>query len=300
MAGLIKQRAISAPSRSRLTAQVFVTRAHPFKEPQGANFSPTTATLISGKSKSVLIDTLVALEDVDALGDHIEEQGASLDGILITHGHPDHYFGADRLAARFSNVRVVAARGVVDYIRDNLAAELALFENMLDVTIAKPTSVPQPLASDVIDLEGEELRILNVGQGDIAPSTIIWIPSLGTVVAGDIAYNSMHLMLGLTGPAEWHRWIESLNAIRKLNPSTIIAGHKKPEASDHAKAILDGTEAYIRDFIAAVASANTAQDIVASMCVRYPDYPNVTILRMSAEAAVSARRTGVSGGDVGV
>jgi glyoxylase-like metal-dependent hydrolase (beta-lactamase superfamily II) len=289
MTCLIKQRVISASSRSGLSAQVFVSRAHPLREPKGATFSPTTAALISGKRKSVLIDTFIALEDVDALGDHIDGQGASLDTILITHGHPDHYFGADHLAARFPKVRIAALSGVVDYIRDNFSTELALFERMLDVPIAKPTSLPQSLASNVIDLEGAEICILDVGQGDIAPSTIIWIPSLDTVIAGDVAYNSMHLMLGLGGPEEWDRWIESLNAIRKLNPTTIIAGHKKPEMSDDANAILDGTEAYIRDFSAAVASAITAQDVIARMCDRYPDYPNVSILRMSADLAMNAR-----------
>jgi glyoxylase-like metal-dependent hydrolase (beta-lactamase superfamily II) len=232
---------------------------------------------------------LIAIEDVDAIGDFIERGGTSLDTILITHGHPDHYCGVDRLVARFPDARVAAASGVVDYIRDNRAAEFALFEGMLDVAIAKPTSLPQSLGFDVIDLEGEELRILNVGQGDIAPSTIIWIPSLGTVVAGDVAYNSMHLMLALSGPEEWGHWIQSVNSIRKLNPSRVIAGHKKPEASDDAKGVLDGTEAYIRDFTAVAASASTADEIFARMSERYPEYSNVSILRLSAESAANAR-----------
>jgi len=289
MTGLFEQSVINDPHRSRLSAQVFVSRAHPAKGPPGTTFSPTTATLISGKSKSVLIDTLIAIEDVDAIGDFIERRGTSLDTILITHGHPDHYCGVDRLVARFPDARVAAASGVVDYIRDNRAAELALFEGMLDVAIAKPTSLPQSLGFDVIDLEGEELRVLNVGQGDIAPSTIIWIPSLGTVVAGDVAYNSMHLMLALSGPEEWGHWIQSVNSIRKLNPSRVIAGHKKPEASDDAKGVLDGTEAYIRDFTAVAASASTADEIFARMSERYPEYSNVSILRLSAESAANAR-----------
>ena len=88
------------------------------------------------------------------------------------------------------------------------------------------------------------------------------------------------------------------NAIRKLNPTTIIAGHKKPEMSHDANAILDGKEAYIRDFSKAVASANTARDVTARMCDRYPDYPNVIILRMSADSAVNARQIRRSSRDV--
>jgi hypothetical protein len=40
-----------------------------------------------------------------------------------------------------------------------------------------------------IGLEGHELRIAEVGQGDIHPSTVIHIPDLDAVVAGDVVYN---------------------------------------------------------------------------------------------------------------
>ena len=178
----------------------------------------------------------------------------------------------------------MAAPGVVDHIRANRSQDLAQFEKIMSVDIAKPTSLPEPLASDVIDLEGEQLRVVNVGQGDIAPSTVVWIPTLEMVVAGDVAYNSNHLMLGLSGPEEWKRWIESVNALRALKPKTVIAGHKKPEVSDEAEAILDGTEAYIRDFAQVTASSTTAEEVVSRMRDKYPGYSNVTILVMSAEA----------------
>ena len=130
-------------------------------------------------------------------------------------------------------------------------------------------------------------RVVNVGQGDIAPSTVVWIPTLEMVVAGDVAYNSNHLMLGLSGPEEWKRWIESVNTLRALKPKTAIAGHKKPEVSDEAEAILDGTEAYLRNFAQVAASSTTAEEIVSKMRHRYPNYGNVTVLVMSAEAFVN-------------
>ena len=33
--------------------------------------------------------------------------------------------------------------------------------------------VPQPLIGNVIDLEGHELRVINIGQSDTHPSTIV-------------------------------------------------------------------------------------------------------------------------------
>jgi hypothetical protein len=38
----------------------------------------------------------------------------------------------------------------------------------------------------VIDLEGHELRIVDVGQADTAPSTIVHVPRLDAVIPGDV------------------------------------------------------------------------------------------------------------------
>src|SRR3954452_9319063 len=96
----------------------------------------------------------------------------------------------------------------------------------------RPTVLPEPMAGDVIELEGAELRVIEVGQGDIRPSTVIHVPGIDTVVAGDVIYNQIHAMLGLSGPDEWQDWIASVNQVERLRPATIVAGHKQPEASD--------------------------------------------------------------------
>jgi hypothetical protein len=58
--------------------------------------------------------------------------------------------------------------------------------------------------------------VIEVGQGDIAPSAVLHIPSLDAVVAGDVAYNQIHLMLALGRPAEWDKWIASIRIIVAL------------------------------------------------------------------------------------
>jgi hypothetical protein len=51
-------------------------------------------------------------------------------------------------------------------------------------------------------------------------------------------------MLALGGPAEWQKWIASVDIIESLHPRIVVAGHKQPEADDEAKRVLDGTRAF--------------------------------------------------------
>src|SRR5207244_3954263 len=92
--------------------------------------------------------------------------------------------------------------------------------------------VPEALDGDVIDLEGHELRIITVGQADTAPSTIVYIPSLDAVIAGDVAYNGIHQWLAQTDHEQRMQWIASVEKVEALEPKIVVAGHKRPDARD--------------------------------------------------------------------
>jgi glyoxylase-like metal-dependent hydrolase (beta-lactamase superfamily II) len=276
--------------RSSLELRVFTSPVRVIAGDPNRTFSPTTSTLIFGARDAVLVDALLIREDVDALGDMIASTGRTLTTIFITHGHGDHFFGSDRLIARFPGARAVTTPGIVDYINSHIEGDAQLFSSYFGDTVSRATSWPSPLERDIIDLEGHELRVIEVGQGDIAPSAVLHIPSLDAVVAGDVAYNQIHQMLALGGPAEWEKWIASIGIIEHLHPRIVVAGHKKPEArDDEAEKILNGTRSYIQDFTEAARSFGTVEGIVGAMRSKYPDHGNLTTLLFSARAAVKAR-----------
>ena len=55
--------------------------------------------------------------------------------------------------------------------------------------------LPEELQGNVIDLEGRELVVVEVGHTDTDNTTCLHVPSVGLVVAGDAAYNDVHLYL---------------------------------------------------------------------------------------------------------
>lgn len=272
-------------SPSELQLEVFVSPAHPIGN-DGLTFSPTTSTVIYGQREAVLVDAQFIRSDIQALGDLIEKLGRTLTTIFITHGHVDHYFGIDVLAQRFPGVRVVATSKVVDDIVTRGQQDLATFSSWFGDRLVVPTSIPEPLAEGGLLIEGHRLQVIEVDQADISPSSALYIPQLGAVIAGDLAYNGIHQMLALTGPAEWKRWAASVEDIAALRPTTVVAGHKKPDASDdEGEAILASTRDYILAFARIAETAAAPEEIIQEMAELYPDHGNFTTLLVSAQAA---------------
>ena len=145
--------------------------------------------------------------------------------------------------------------------------------------------LPQLLTADSIDLEGNELRVIKIGQADTAESTVVHIPSLGAVVTGDPAYNEVHMMTAETGEAERARWVANLDKVAALEPKLVVAGHKKVE-NDNDPKIIRESQQYLRDFSRIVTQETEAASIVARMVERYPDWGNLHTLWHSAKTAM--------------
>jgi glyoxylase-like metal-dependent hydrolase (beta-lactamase superfamily II) len=273
-----------------LRAEVFIGPFLPFEQGKGT-FAATTSTLVCGSSEVVLIDAQHIRSDVAALGDLIERTGRRLTTIYATHGHADHWYGAGELVARFPEARVVATPPVVEYIHQAAEVEGQQWAAMFGDRVAKPTVVPEQLGGLTLELEGHELQIVEVGQGDIRPSTIVHVPAIDTVVAGDVVYNQIHAMLGLSGPSGWERWLKSLDAIEKLSARMIVAGHRKPESSDReVNRMLDETRSYISDFAEGAQRLSSADELVQLMKSKYPDFGNRWTLHFSAQSWFSRKQ----------
>jgi glyoxylase-like metal-dependent hydrolase (beta-lactamase superfamily II) len=74
---------------------------------------PISSTLIAGRNSAVLVDAPITTAQAAGLADRVAATGKSLTDIYITHGHPDHWFGASVLLDRFPGARIVALPGGV-------------------------------------------------------------------------------------------------------------------------------------------------------------------------------------------
>jgi glyoxylase-like metal-dependent hydrolase (beta-lactamase superfamily II) len=285
----------TAQAAADLTIEVYTSPARTFASattPEGPGdeptWSPSSATLIYGDHDAILVDTLATYGQVDALADWIDTKGRRLSRIYITHGHGDHWLGLARLIQRFPGATGLATAEVLAQAADPGMAGYweAIFPG--EVPAAGEKVLPQLLTTDTIDLEGNELRVIRIGQADTAESTVLYVPSLAAVVTGDLAYNGVHMMTAETGEPERAQWITNLDDVAALEPTFVVAGHKKVE-NDNDPKIIGESRQYLRDFSRIAAEESTAAGIVARMVERYPDWDNLRTLWHSARSAIARK-----------
>jgi hypothetical protein len=133
--------------------------------------------------------------------------------------------------------------------------------------------IAEELKGDVIDLEGRELVAVELGHTDTDYTTCLNVPSIGLVVAGDAAYNDVHLYLAESNAQTRREWIAALDKVESLHPRAVVATHKRPE-NDDSPGIIEETRQYIRDFDRLAGTATTAQDLYDKMLKLYPNRVN--------------------------
>jgi glyoxylase-like metal-dependent hydrolase (beta-lactamase superfamily II) len=247
---------------------------------------PTSATLIYGRRDAVLVDAFLTVEQAHALVEWVAASGKNLTTIYVTHGHGDHFFGIGALQNRFPNARAVAMPNVVKVMHHQASPEfIANFWNVrYPGQIPERLVIAEELKGNAIELEGRDLVVVEVGHTDTDHTTCLHIPSVGLVVAGDAAYNDVHLYLAESNAQTRREWISALDTIEALKPHAVIAGHKKPEKDDSPR-IIEETRQYIRDFDRLAKTTTTARELYDKMLELYPDRANPGSLWGSARAA---------------
>jgi len=253
--------------------------------PPGVNerrWSPISSTLISGQRDAVLVDTFITVEQNRKLVEWIATSGKNLTTIYATHGHGDHFFGVNTIRERFPDARFVASVDVITIMRQQASSAAldswnARFPEQIDAHLA----IAEQLAGGVIELEGERLVSIPLGHTDTDNTTCLHVPSIGLVVAGDAAYNDVHVYLAESNADTRNEWISALDTIESLKPRTVVAGHKRPGRAD-TPSVVGETRQYIRDFDRIAADTRTAKDLYNEMLALYPDRVNPGALWSSA------------------
>jgi len=239
-------------------------------------WSPITSTLLLGRHDAVLIDPPLTAAQAAEVGDWIVASGRELTQIYITHGHGDHWFGAIPLLQRFSGVTVRATAGTAALMREQNSPQFR--SDFWDRVFPGQVPAGEPAVTVVdgrgFELDGVALVPIEVGHTDTDATTMLHVPELGLLVAGDVVYNGVHQYLtesgGVSGIDEW---LAALDTAEDLKPTTVIAGHKDPRAFDTPLQIR-ATRRYLSDARRLLESAESAEVFYKAMLRLHPNRLN--------------------------
>jgi glyoxylase-like metal-dependent hydrolase (beta-lactamase superfamily II) len=228
------------------------------------------STLVMGKQDAILIDCQFNFANAHRVVADILESGKALKTVYITHGHPDHYFGVEVIKQAFPGARVVALETTVADIRQSAQKKIDTWSPQLGPNGPKSVVIPEALGEKYLELEGQRLELIGPVQGDSENNSIVWIPSIKTIVAGDTVFGGVHAWTADSNAEQRKAWIKTLDRMEAMGPEKVVPGHYRNGTAMDVNAIRF-TRDYLEAFDKAAASAANSTDLIAAMEARYPD-----------------------------
>ena len=275
-----------------LTYDVFVNDPPPqdgfLPNGEPKRFSPTASTLVCGSEDAVLTDPGLTEDQARALGDWVAGKDRNLTDIFITHGHGDHWFAAGLLAERFG-ARVVASAGTITQMHGSVATRPLLWDKMYAGLVPPSPVTAVTVPGNQFTLEGHDLVIVEVGHTDSDDTSVLHVPDLRLVVAGDAIYNGVHMYLGQSAVGGFGPWRDAIGKVEALGARHIVTGHQNSQLDDDAQRTIAETRHYLDDAEELLRTENSAAGFFNAKIARYPDHLGRMILWVSARAMYGVR-----------
>ncbi|HET9155211.1 MAG TPA: MBL fold metallo-hydrolase [Myxococcaceae bacterium] len=268
-----------------------IVRASGARLPEGDPIvsSPITSTLIVGATDAVLVDPPLTIEQTRLVGDWVERSGNRLKYIYVTHAHGDHWFGSAQLVRRFPGVVVYATPGTIALMpRQATEGRQRVYDRDFPGLIGETPVLAKPVPSGGFEIEGHRLVAVEVGHSDTDGSSVLHVPDLGLVVAGDVVYNGVHQFLLEAGNDGIEQWLRALDKVEALHPRIVIAGHKNKALPDDPQCI-EQTRRYLIDARRLLAQKPTPRAYYEAMLALYPDRLNRGPLWYSGVGLLTSR-----------
>ena len=267
----------SGPATTRLqsgakivTYNLNTAKLHTYVAPE-KSFGNATH-IIESKNFLVLIDTQYLIPYSKEFKKYAESLGKTIAGIIISHDHPDHFFGL----SQFGNIKSYALKEVIEEIKKKGPGMIEESKKKLGDLIPNKVTVPNTVlhpGTTVID--NVKYRYTKYNDAEAETQVVIELPELHVVIVQDLVYNRYHPWLG----KNIDNWIKTIDSIKEKN-RIVLGGHGMPASSGaygRMKKYLVDADKIIKT------SGGDKNKIFNSLTEKYPNYKGRKIIPMYLE-----------------
>lgn len=183
--------------------------------------------------------------------------------VVITHSHPDHFFGASQMG---SEVAVVAhknyARALAQRGRFYIERFSALFSDTEELELVRPTL--QVEKQELINLGNRELRLIAHKTAHTDNDLSVFDVESGVLWAGDLLFHDR--IPSLDGSVSG--WLDVMDELAQSVPDLVVPGHGSvglwQDIAPKQRHYLQLLRSEIRDVISANGRLSKAIDVVGA------------------------------------
>ncbi|MBT3203174.1 MAG: MBL fold metallo-hydrolase [Gammaproteobacteria bacterium] len=232
--------------------------------------------LIETKNELHLIDAQMTFKHARQLKKYIDSVGKPLVQVILSHNHPDHWFGAEIFSsqtpiATTANITKDLKNGGYRYIK-NLKKKLK--DNMPDQVI-KP-DVELNLGQH--NWDGLKVIVEEYAEQESHHSLVLKLPEHGIMIGQDLFYNEMFLVASdRNRNKHWVEILQNFSANEAKHYKTILVGHGK----NSDPAVFTQDIKYLNALEATLAKGLTQQQTQQEMIKQFPEKGGKGMLAIS-------------------
>lgn len=231
-------------------------KIHTYTSPADGYF--VSSQIIETPQKLVIVDVQVDAKFAGELKAYAEKSGKPIDRVIITHGHSDHWAGAEL----FKNYPIYALPEVRKEIEENKEEGGDKAAAFIKNVITEGTQT----------IDGINFNFVKKQGGESTVSLVVKLPEQKILVAQDFVHNKVHLF---TLREDFAKWTEVLNEFEKENYKTVLPGHGVPGGSK----LITKEKEYIETTKELMTTSKTSDEFVAGLFKKYPGYGNEGLVK---------------------
>lgn len=227
--------------------------------------------IIETANRVVVVDAQLLRPYARELRDYVNRLGKPLDRVIVSHAHPDHWFGLEA----FADVPIYAlpetreqisqmGGSLLDYKRKTLG-------DLRELVAEKAVIPTHELKAGPETIDGVTLNVIKLENSEAPFLAIIELPEQRVLIAQDLVYHNVYPAVGdksFRGEYLFDGWIGALRDAQTKDYRLILPGHGEPTDA----AVLETVIEYVSFAKKLFESGVTPDEFRSTLLGRYPHF----------------------------